>query len=71
MSTLVSPCINVCRMNGALGLCEGCARTINEIAAWGQMDPAGKQLVWRALPERQARLRSLGIELPQRSEVRS
>lgn len=29
-----SPCINVCRMNDATGLCEGCFRTIDEIACW-------------------------------------
>lgn len=29
-----SPCINVCRMNDATGLCEGCFRTLDEIACW-------------------------------------
>jgi len=29
-----SPCINVCRMNERSGLCEGCFRTIDEIACW-------------------------------------
>ena len=29
-----SPCINVCRMDAASGLCEGCARTLAEIAGW-------------------------------------
>ncbi|HSD52710.1 MAG TPA: DUF1289 domain-containing protein [Burkholderiales bacterium] len=29
-----SPCINVCRMNDAIGLCEGCFRTLDEIACW-------------------------------------
>lgn len=29
-----SPCVNVCRMNDATGLCEGCLRTIDEIACW-------------------------------------
>jgi predicted Fe-S protein YdhL (DUF1289 family) len=30
-----SPCISVCRMDAATGLCEGCFRTLDEIAAWG------------------------------------
>jgi predicted Fe-S protein YdhL (DUF1289 family) len=29
-----SPCINVCRMDAATGLCEGCFRTLDEIACW-------------------------------------
>jgi predicted Fe-S protein YdhL (DUF1289 family) len=29
-----SPCINVCRMNEATRLCEGCLRTLDEIACW-------------------------------------
>jgi predicted Fe-S protein YdhL (DUF1289 family) len=29
-----SPCINVCRMSAATGLCEGCFRTLDEIACW-------------------------------------
>ena len=29
-----SPCINVCRMNARTGYCEGCLRTIDEIACW-------------------------------------
>jgi predicted Fe-S protein YdhL (DUF1289 family) len=29
-----SPCINVCRMDERRGLCEGCFRTIDEIACW-------------------------------------
>jgi predicted Fe-S protein YdhL (DUF1289 family) len=31
---VTSPCINVCRMNDATGLCEGCLRTLDEIACW-------------------------------------
>ncbi len=29
-----SPCINICRMNAQTGYCEGCLRTIDEIACW-------------------------------------
>jgi hypothetical protein len=47
-----SPCIDVCRMDPATGLCEGCARTIDEIAAWSLMSEADKRAVWAALPAR-------------------
>jgi predicted Fe-S protein YdhL (DUF1289 family) len=33
-----SPCINVCRMDPVTGLCEGCLRSLDEIARWGQTD---------------------------------
>lgn len=29
-----SPCINVCRMDNATGLCIGCCRTLEEISGW-------------------------------------
>lgn len=31
---LASPCIGVCRLDPATGLCDGCLRTVEEIAAW-------------------------------------
>ena len=46
---LPSPCISICRMDPASGFCEGCLRTLPEIAAWSRMDDAGKRGVWRAI----------------------
>ncbi len=37
-----SPCISVCRMDGASNLCEGCLRTLDEIACWGGMSDQEK-----------------------------
>jgi len=51
-----SPCINVCRMDARHGWCEGCARTIDEIAAWASLDDAAKRAIWRQLPARRAAL---------------
>jgi len=53
-SQVPSPCINVCRMEAASGLCEGCLRTIDEIVAWSQMSGADKRAVWAALDARRA-----------------
>ena len=44
-----SPCISICRMDAASGFCEGCLRTIDEIAAWSRMADADKRSVWRAI----------------------
>ena len=50
-----SPCINVCRMNPDTGMCEGCYRTLDEIAAWSAMSLEEKRAVLARLPERRAR----------------
>lgn len=52
MSTVASPCISLCRMDEASGLCEGCLRTLDEIVAWGMLDDAGKRAVWALIQER-------------------
>lgn len=49
---ITSPCISVCKMNDARGLCIGCMRTIDEIAAWSTMSDAARLAVWQTLPER-------------------
>jgi predicted Fe-S protein YdhL (DUF1289 family) len=49
-----SPCVNVCRMEASSGLCVGCWRTIDEIAAWSKMDDDGKRQVWTAIELRKA-----------------
>jgi predicted Fe-S protein YdhL (DUF1289 family) len=46
---LPSPCISVCRMDAASGMCEGCMRTLDEIAAWGMMDSHEKRAVWKEI----------------------
>ena len=51
---VASPCINVCRMNPDTGLCEGCLRTLAEIAAWSGMSPDEKRAVLARLAARGA-----------------
>lgn len=48
-----SPCINVCKMNPQTGLCEGCLRTIDEIAQWSTATEAYKRAVWVEIKRRQ------------------
>lgn len=47
-----SPCISVCRMDMDTGLCEGCRRTLDEIAAWGRMGDDDKREVWSEIAKR-------------------
>ena len=49
-----SPCIGVCVIDEARGLCTGCVRTLDEIAGWGSADDAYRADVWAALPDRAA-----------------
>ena len=51
---VASPCISVCRMDDASGLCVGCLRTLDEIAAWSLLDSDEKRAVIAALPQRRA-----------------
>lgn len=43
--SIVSPCINICRMSPASGYCEGCFRTIPEITEWSRASDLRKTAI--------------------------
>ena len=47
-----SPCIEVCVIHPETRLCLGCARSIDEIAAWSRMSDAARAAVMAELPSR-------------------
>lgn len=47
-----SPCVDICVMNTETGLCEGCGRTIAEIAAWASLSSAERRRIMDELGER-------------------
>jgi hypothetical protein len=51
-----SPCIDVCRMNPDTGWCDGCLRTIDEIAGWSSFDDVQKRAIWDSIEVRHAQL---------------
>ncbi len=51
---LPSPCIGICRVDSRTTFCEGCFRTIDEIAEWGAIDDARRRAIWIALKQRHA-----------------
>lgn len=59
-----SPCIDVCRMDPRSGWCEGCQRTITEIAQWAAMDNAARRAVWEQLSQRRQWLDEQGGGTP-------
>lgn len=62
-----SPCQSVCVMHPDTEWCEGCLRTMDEIARWSRMDNAGKRAVWADLPERLAQRLQLDAQAQARS----
>ena len=59
-----SPCTDVCRVPADSGLCEGCFRTLDEIAAWSGLNDAAKRMVWQRLEQRRIDARSAGATPP-------
>jgi predicted Fe-S protein YdhL (DUF1289 family) len=51
-ASMLSPCIKVCSIEPATGLCAGCARTLAEIAAWGGLSEAERVRIMLRLPAR-------------------
>ena len=49
---VLSPCTGVCRIDSADARCQGCARTLHEIARWTAMSEAERDRIMRELPER-------------------
>ncbi|MGR6805170.1 DUF1289 domain-containing protein [Sphaerotilus natans] len=52
VTRVASPCINVCRLDAGSGLCVGCLRTLDEIAAWSRLDDAARAAILDLLPAR-------------------
>ena len=52
MTTASTPCIKVCIIDPASKLCEGCGRTLAEIAQWGRLSEAERLKIMAELPER-------------------
>lgn len=60
MSGADSPCIQVCTMDAATGLCLGCHRSLQEIAVWAQLSPRARRAIMERLPARAAQGRAQG-----------
>ncbi len=38
-----TPCVNICVIDPATGLCDGCARSLDEIAVWSKLTPTQRR----------------------------
>lgn len=60
----LSPCVGVCLLDPATGLCAGCARSGPEIGAWRDAPPAVRAAVWAELPARATGMGLAALLLP-------
>lgn len=49
---VASPCVSLCRIDARSGWCEGCWRTLDEIAAWGSAKDAERLAILERLQAR-------------------
>jgi predicted Fe-S protein YdhL (DUF1289 family) len=52
-----TPCIKVCVVDGESGLCLGCYRKLNEVAAWTRFTDAEREAILADLPGRRSQIR--------------
>lgn len=49
---IATPCVKVCVVDGANGLCFGCKRTLPEIAGWARLTAERRAEIMAELPSR-------------------
>ena len=52
MIQISSPCIKLCAIDPASGLCTGCGRTMAEIGRWGALSEPQRLAIMATLKER-------------------
>jgi predicted Fe-S protein YdhL (DUF1289 family) len=58
VSPIVSPCVKVCTLDAAAGLCRGCGRSLLEIERWMRLSDAEREAIMAELPSRLAAQRA-------------
>ena len=54
--SIATPCVKVCVVDGASGLCLGCFRTLSEIGGWSGLTDEARAEVMAELPQRRERI---------------
>jgi predicted Fe-S protein YdhL (DUF1289 family) len=55
---IISPCENICVVDGPSGLCRGCGRSLAEIERWTKYSDAERAQVLAELPKRLEAMRT-------------
>jgi len=53
---IATPCVKVCIVDGASGLCLGCYRTLREIARWQRLEASEREQVMSELASRRSKI---------------
>jgi len=53
-SPIETPCVSICDIDRASGLCRGCGRTVPEIARWSSLTGEERRRIMAELPARKA-----------------
>lgn len=51
-AAIETPCVKICTVDEARGICTGCGRTLSEIARWAAIAPAERRRIMAELPAR-------------------
>ena len=52
MPVIESPCVKICVLDAAAGICRGCGRTLSEIERWTKLTDAERRAIIDELPAR-------------------
>ena len=47
--SIKSPCINICELDPASGICVGCHRTVDEITNWQKFNELEKRKIFKLI----------------------
>ncbi|WP_064691891.1 MULTISPECIES: DUF1289 domain-containing protein [Rhizobium] len=61
-----TPCIHVCSLVSATGICAGCGRTLQEIGGWMNYTDTEQRRIMAQLP---ARLATAAVRNPMKSSL--
>jgi uncharacterized protein len=64
VTEISTPCIRSCILDPATGLCEGCGRTLDEVAQWLQMSETERKRIMGELASRRRRASAPPDERP-------
>lgn len=56
VKAIATPCIKVCVVDGASGLCLGCYRTLGEIGGWSALSDDQRAEIMTELPSRREKI---------------
>jgi hypothetical protein len=60
MPAIETPCVKICTLDHAAGMCSGCGRTLLEIEQWTRLSDGERRTIIEQLPARLRARQSAG-----------